>query len=187
MSEQRIGSMVAVDATGRPLGIMTLHDVLDRVTIPQIDLDQPVIGIMSNRLSSLPPQALAHEAALTMAKHGFRHVLVVENENAGRIGVRERPVRLAARRPAPDRHNDTQRRICRSAQAGRDRHPPHGAHMMAQGVAPEQLTQFISTFNDLLTVRIVELEFQAAGLFARRCMKASAGWRSAPRVVSSKR
>ncbi len=28
--------------------------------------------------TSLPPQALAHEAALMMAKHGFRHVLVVE-------------------------------------------------------------------------------------------------------------
>jgi CBS domain-containing protein len=37
-------------------------------------------------------------------------------------------------------------------------------NMMAQGVAPEQLTQFISTFNDLLTARIVELEFKAAGL-----------------------
>ncbi len=31
-------------------------------------------------------------------------------------------------------------------------------NMMAQGVAPEQLTQFISTFNDLLTARVVELE-----------------------------
>jgi CBS domain-containing protein len=36
--------------------------------------------------------------------------------------------------------------------------------MMAQGVAPEQLTQFVSTFNDLLTARVVELEFTASGL-----------------------
>jgi CBS domain-containing protein len=37
-------------------------------------------------------------------------------------------------------------------------------NMMAQGVAPEQLTQFISAFNDLLTARVVELECKASGL-----------------------
>jgi CBS domain-containing protein len=37
-------------------------------------------------------------------------------------------------------------------------------NMMAQGVAAEQLTQFISTFNDQLTARVVELEYAASGL-----------------------
>jgi CBS domain-containing protein len=37
-------------------------------------------------------------------------------------------------------------------------------NMMAQGIAPEQLTQFISTFNDLLTARVVELECKASGI-----------------------
>ncbi|MBZ0097208.1 MAG: DUF294 nucleotidyltransferase-like domain-containing protein, partial [Sulfuricella sp.] len=37
-------------------------------------------------------------------------------------------------------------------------------NMMAQGVAAEQLTQFISTLNDLLTVRIIEMECSAAGI-----------------------
>ena len=39
-----IGSMVAVDAAQRPIGIFTLHDVLNRVALAQIDLDQPIIG-----------------------------------------------------------------------------------------------------------------------------------------------
>src|SRR5512139_2282960 len=63
MREQRVGSMLAADKDGRPLGILTLHDVLERVAIPQIDLDQPVIEVMTTELSVLPPQALAHEAA----------------------------------------------------------------------------------------------------------------------------
>ena len=78
MHEQFVGSMVAVDEYQRPVGILTLPDVLERIALPQIDLDQPVINVMSTHLETLPPQALAHEAALTMAKHGFRHVLVVE-------------------------------------------------------------------------------------------------------------
>ncbi|MFZ3019525.1 MAG: DUF294 nucleotidyltransferase-like domain-containing protein [Gallionella sp.] len=164
MSEQRIGSMVAVDAAGRPLGIMTLHDVLDRIAIPQIDLDQPVIGIMSNRLSTLPPQALAYEAALTMAKHGFRHVLVVENEKL--VGLVSEKDLFALQRVGLRQIGATIRNaesVAVLGQAATDiRRMAH--NMMAQGVAPEQLTQFISTFNDLLTVRAIELEFKAAGL-----------------------
>lgn len=164
MSGQRIGSMIAVDAAGRPLGIMTLHDVLDRIAIPQIDLDQPVIGIMSNRLSSLPPHALAHEAALTMAKHGFRHVLVVENEKL--VGLVSEKDLFALQRVGLRQIGATIRNAGSAAvlaQAATDiRRMAH--NMMAQGVAPEQLMQFISTFNDLLTARAVELEFQSAGL-----------------------
>jgi CBS domain-containing protein len=157
--------MVAVDAAGRPLGIMTLHDVLDRIAIPQIDLDQPVVGIMSDRLSTLPPQALAYEAALTMAKHGFRHVLVVENEKL--VGLVSEKDLFALQRVGLRQIGSTIRNaesVAVLGQAATDiRRMAH--NMMAQGVAPEQLTQFISTFNDLLTVRAIELEFNAAGLF----------------------
>ncbi|MBU1424059.1 MAG: CBS domain-containing protein [Gammaproteobacteria bacterium] len=164
MREQRIGSMVAVDMNSRPLGIMTLHDVLDRIAIPQFDLEQPVIKVMSTQLSSLPPQALAHEAALTMARHGFRHVLVVENERL--VGLVSEKDLFALQRVglrqigSTIRHAETPEVL---QQAAADiRRMAH--NMMAQGVAPEQLTQFISTFNDLLTVRVVELELAASGL-----------------------
>ncbi len=164
MREQRIGSMVSVDAEGRPLGIMTLHDVLDRIAIPQIDLDQPVVNVMSAHLSSLPPQALAHEAALMMAKHGFRHVLVVENEKL--VGLVSEKDLFALQRVglrqigSTIRHAETPEVLQQGAADIR-----RMAHsMMAQGVAPEQLTQFISAFNDLLTARVVELECKASGL-----------------------
>jgi CBS domain-containing protein len=164
MREQRIGSMVAADEDGRPLGIMTLHDVLDRIAIPQIDLDQPVINVMSTHLSILPPQALAHEAALMMARQGFRHVLVVENERL--VGLVSEKDLFALQRVglrqigAAIRHAETSGVLQQSAEDIR-----RMAHnMMAQGVAPEQLTQFISAFNDLLTVRIVELECKSSAL-----------------------
>ncbi|HEY6093470.1 MAG TPA: DUF294 nucleotidyltransferase-like domain-containing protein [Gallionellaceae bacterium] len=164
MREQRVGSMLAADQDGRPLGILTLHDVLDRVAIPQIDLEQPVIEVMSRDLSVLPPQALAHEAALMMAKRGFRHVLVVEN---GRLLglVSEKDLfalqRIGLRQIGSSiRHADTPQVLQQCAADIR-----RMAHnMMAQGVAPEQLTQFVSTFNDLLTARVVELECAAGGL-----------------------
>ncbi|MBI3479868.1 MAG: CBS domain-containing protein [Nitrosomonadales bacterium] len=158
MHESRIGSMVAVDEAGRPLGILTLPDVLERIALPQIELDQPVMAVMTTRLTTLPPQALAYEAALMMARQGFRHVLVVENGRLiglvsekdlfalQRVGLRQVGSAIRHARNVEDLQ-----------QAAADiRSMAH--NMMAQGVAAEQLTQFISTFNDLLTARVVELE-----------------------------
>lgn len=164
MHEQHVGSMVAVDAQGHALGILTLPDVLERIALPQIDLSLPVIGIMSTQLQTLPPQALAHEAALMMAKHGFRHVLVVENKKL--VGLVSEKDLFALQRVglrqigSSIRHAETVEALQHGAADIR-----RMAHnMMAQGVAPEQLTQFISTFNDLLTARVVELECKASGI-----------------------
>ncbi|HEY8887473.1 MAG TPA: DUF294 nucleotidyltransferase-like domain-containing protein [Gallionella sp.] len=162
MHETKVGSMIAVDGQQRPLGILTLPDVLERIVLPQIDLDQPVIGVMTTQLTTLSPQALAHEAALVMAKHGFRHVLVVENERL--VGLVSEKDLFALQRVglrqigSAIRHAQNVEELQRSAADIRSM-----AHnMMAQGVAAEQLTQFISTFNDLLTVRVIELEFASS-------------------------
>jgi CBS domain-containing protein len=173
MHETKVGSMVAVDGQQRPLGIFTLPDVLERIVLPQIDLAQPVIGIMSTQLTTLPPQALAHEAALVMAKHGFRHVLVVENGRL--VGLVSEKDLFALQRVGLRQIGDTIRNadsIEVLQQSAADiRRMAH--NMMAQGVAPEQLTQFISTFNDLLTVRVIELECAASGL---QCSSPSEGF-----------
>ncbi|HEX7454577.1 MAG TPA: DUF294 nucleotidyltransferase-like domain-containing protein [Gallionella sp.] len=166
MHEERIGSMIAVDDAGRPVGILTLPDVLERIALPQIDLEQPVICIMTTHLTSLPPHALAYEAALTMAKQGFRHVLVVENERL--VGLVSEKDLFALQRVGlrqigqAIRHAGSLEGLQQSAKDIRSM-----AHnMMAQGVAAEQLTQFISTFNDLLTARVIELEYAASNLGA---------------------
>lgn len=167
MHESRIGSMVAVDEAGRPLGILTLPDVLERIALPQIDLEQPVIGVMSAHLTTLPPQALAYEAALVMAKQGFRHVLVVDNERL--IGLVSEKDLFALQRVGLRQIGTSIRhaqQLAELQQAAADiRNMAH--NMMAQGVAAEQLTQFISTFNDLLTARVVELECLSSGIAVR--------------------
>ncbi len=175
MQHHRVGSIVAVDSEFRPAGILTLQDVLTRVALPQVDLAQPVLGIMSRELTLLAPQAQAHEAAMIMAQYGMRHVLLVENGrltgvvsekdlfSLQRIGLRQLSLAI--------RHAENLGELRRSAA---DIHQM--AHnMMAQGVPPEQLTQFISTLNDLLTMRIIELEFSASELAGTE-MLASVCW-----------
>ena len=163
MHDLGIGSMVAAQ-DGRPLGIFTLHDVLNRVALANVDLARPIIGIMSTHLTTLPPQALAYEAALAMAKHGIRHVLVCDNGKlAGvisekdlftlqRVSLRQvsTSIRGAVDVPGLKQCAHDIRQLARN--------------MLAQGVAAEQLTLFISTLNDLLTSRVIELECEAQGI-----------------------
>lgn len=159
MEDHGVGAMVAVEDQV-PRGILTLHDVLSRITLAQTGLEQPVISVMSTRLTTLPPRALAHEAAMAMAKQGIRHVLVTDHGrltgvvsekdlfNLQRVGL--------SRISNAIRHAGTLDLLKQSAQDIQQL----ARNMLAQGMAAEQLTQIITTLNDLLTTRIIELELQ---------------------------
>lgn len=159
MEDHGVGAMVAVEA-GIPRGILTLHDVLSRVALAGIDLDEPVIRIMSTDLITLPPHAAAHEAALAMARRGIRHMLVTENGHL--TGVISEKDLFSLQRVGLSRISTTIRHASDLAalkQCARDIEQLT-RNMLAQGVAAEQLTQIITTLNDLLTTRIIELELR---------------------------
>jgi CBS domain-containing protein len=131
------------------------------VTLPNLDLNTPLSSVMSTNPVTLPPHALAYEAALVMAKHGFRHILVEENGKLigllsekdlftlQRVGLRQLSGII--------RKADDLETLKHAAEDIRQL-----AHnMLAQGITAEQLTQIISTLNDLLTTRIIELELEA--------------------------
>ena len=164
MHEAKVGAMIAVDEAGHPLGILTLPDVLERIALPQADVEQPVIGLMSRKLTTLPPDAPAYEAALAMARQGCRHVLVVEGGRL--VGIVSEKDLFALQRVGLHQIGESIRRAKSMEElqlcAADIRRMAH--NMMAQGVAAEQLTQFISAFNDQLTVRVIELEFDACGI-----------------------
>ncbi|HEY9099722.1 MAG TPA: DUF294 nucleotidyltransferase-like domain-containing protein [Thiobacillus sp.] len=160
MQDHGIGAMVAVD-NATPLGILTLHDVLSRVVLAEADLNSPVISIMSTQLTTLPPHALGHEAALAMARRGIRHVLVT---TAGRlVGVISEKDLFNLQRVGLSRISNAIRHaesLDLLKQCAQDIQQL-ARNMLAQGVAAEQLTQIITTLNNLLTTRIIELELEA--------------------------
>ncbi len=161
MEDHGVGAMVAVDED-RPTGILTLHDVLSRVALAQTDLDQPVIGVMSTQLTTLPPHAPAHEAALAMAKQGIRHVLVTDH---GRLaGVISEKDLFSLQRVGLSRISTSIRHAITLDQLKQNARDIQqlARNMLAQGMVAEQLTQIITTLNDLLTTRIIELELQGS-------------------------
>ena len=159
MESSHIGSIIVVDPGSQaPRGIFTLQDLLRRVALKSCDLAQPISTVMTTNLVTLPPEATAYQAALSMARRGLRHLLVVDRDQRlvgivsqndlfalQRVGVKEisQDIRNA---------NDIE-----SLQASARDIRRLIDTMIAQGVGAEPLTHFISTLNDLLTLRLIEL------------------------------
>jgi CBS domain-containing protein len=159
MERERRGVAVIVDAGGRtPLGIFTLEDVVRRVTLPGADLGEPIATVMTSGLITIAPQATAHQAILTLARHGVRHLVVVDADGA-LAGILSQDQLFALQRTRVD---EVGSQIQGASDLDGLRAAAQGIRrlaeaLLAQGVHPETLTHFISTLNDLLTVRVIEL------------------------------
>jgi len=161
MRDEHVGAMVASEA-GRPVGILTLHDVLGRVVLAETPLDTPVIAVMSTQLVTLPPTALAHEAAMAMARHGIRHVLVTDE--ARLVGVVSEKDLFALQRVGLVQISEAIRHAATLAELKTCAADIEllARNLLAQGMGAEHLTQIITTLNDLLTGRIIDIELAAS-------------------------
>jgi CBS domain-containing protein len=166
MRDARVGSVVVIRDDGTAAGIFTLRDLRDRVATENVGRERPVREVMTRNPVTLPAEALALEAALLMARHAFHHIVITR---AGKVvGVVSESDLFALRRLGMTGVSEAIRA------AGSLAGLVHAAadvrtlaeSLVAQGVAAEQLTRIVSTLNDLVTARLIELECSAAGLGA---------------------
>ena len=156
MHAEGVGSVVVVDGSGAPLGVFTTTDLVSAAARSRENT--PVGESMTAAPFSLPSHAMAYEAALAMVAMEIRHVLVIEDGRlAGvvserdlfslqRLGLGEitAEIRLAA---GIDVLVEVAAEIRRLARL-----------LVEEGVAAEQLTQFVSVLNDRLCQRVLEIE-----------------------------
>ncbi|MFA7605277.1 MAG: DUF294 nucleotidyltransferase-like domain-containing protein [Rhodocyclaceae bacterium] len=165
MVEQRIGGIVVANEQGQPLGILTQSDVIGRVVLPGVPLEQAVVEVMTAAPHTLTVNATAYDAALEMATHGIRHLMVVEADGRLRGILSERDlfslqrISLGQIRASMDgaTHTEALRRVSEDIRQ-------LALNLIAQGVGAEPLTRFISALNDALTQRIIDIELDRHGL-----------------------
>jgi CBS domain-containing protein len=85
MKQADTGSIVAVDAEGRPRGILTDSDLRRRVVAAGLPPDTPVEAVMSSPLVTVPPSTTFFEAVAMMLERHFHHLVVAQGERA--LGV----------------------------------------------------------------------------------------------------
>ncbi len=157
MRTQRIGSMVIASADRVPVGILTTADVLDRIAAPQASVDEPVSSLMTPRPLTLEEDATLADAAIAMARRGIRHIVVTRDGKLTGV-VSERDLlalqRVSLRRTA-ERIQAAGTAVELAEAAADIRAVAH--HLLAHGIAAEQLTAMVSALNDALTHRLIDL------------------------------
>lgn len=166
MVEAGVGCLAVAGEDEKPVGVLTQSDILKRIVLPGFDLTRPIADVMTTPPHTLHASASAYDAALEMATHGVRHILVVDTEDKlkgviserdlfalQRIGLRQirSGIESAADVPALQRASRDIRQLA--------------LNLLAQGIGAEQLTQFISALNDALTRRIIELNLNRHDLY----------------------
>ncbi|MBD3609968.1 MAG: CBS domain-containing protein [Gammaproteobacteria bacterium] len=158
IEESHRRSIAIVDEGNNPIGILTLRDVMVRVTLTEKNIDAPVSEVMTPINTYLSPEDFAYEAALHMAQSGVGHVCVMDSNKHFLGLVSERDLFSLQRVGLGNlsrsiMHADT---LDALKQLSSDIQQLIN-QMMAQGASVQQLTQIISTLNDNITQRIIIL------------------------------
>jgi CBS domain-containing protein len=170
MHERGVGSVLALDEHGAAQGILTRHDVVERIALAQRPLSTPLADVTSTPVHTLDVSATAQDAVLLMSRHGIRHVPVTDD---GRVisMVSERDLfalqRLSLTQisSAIRASNDVPTLVVLARDIRQ-----LARNLLAQGVAARQLTEMISHLNDVLTEHLVGLLAARRGLdLTRAC------------------
>lgn len=175
MHRERIGSMLITDPAGVALGILTRYDILARITLAQVPLEEPISRVMVQPVLTLSTEHTAQDAAMLMSRHGIRHVPVTEHGIAiGMVSERD----LFAMQRQSLKSVSTALRSAKDVETLRiaARDISHLARsLLGQGVQARQLTAMISHLNDVLTERLLQLKATEHGVDLQRLCWLSLG------------
>jgi CBS domain-containing protein len=83
MKDKNVSSLVVVDETSRPLGLITERDLVRKVCIHDVSTSKLIIKeIMSSPLITIDSNSSASEAADMMQRNNVRHLLVVDSKSS---------------------------------------------------------------------------------------------------------
>ncbi|MCP5161677.1 MAG: CBS domain-containing protein [Hahellaceae bacterium] len=164
MYENNVGSIVMTDNQRHPVGIFTLRDLRKVIAQNAEQLDDPVANVMTRHPCSLTEHATAFDAALTMAKHHFAHLCVVDPQGCLTGVISERDLfslqrvdlvhltRTISSAPNVAALVALRSEISRLVDT-----------MIAHGAQSQQIVHLVTLLNDHTTSRIIELTIKALG------------------------
>jgi CBS domain-containing protein len=164
MFDRDVDAAVIITEERRIMGIFTMRDLLRKVVVPGGDLEGAVENFMTPSPRTLPVSAMGYEAALLMAEQGFHHIVLEDDGKlAGMVSEQDlfnlQRVSLT-QITSQIRTADTLEWL---KQCHRDIHLLSES-MLVQGVTADQLTQIISSLNDQIMCRVLDIELKGIDL-----------------------
>ncbi|TVQ87993.1 MAG: CBS domain-containing protein [Chromatiaceae bacterium] len=156
--EHADAAVVTDRASGLPLGLITLNEMLQIIGGGTGDLDEPVAAYMIGAPLTVAADAAVHRAKVMMAKQGVTHLLLTEPDGRlfGLIGQGDLLGLRAGGADALVAAINAARDVQAMAEAA-DRVRRRAADLFHSGMPVEALCQWLSGLNDLLGMRIIEL------------------------------
>jgi CBS domain-containing protein len=152
-----------VEASGRPLGIVTDRDIRTRIVAAGRPLSAPVSSVMTTPVFSVTPDRLGGEVLFEMLERGIRHAAVV-SERGQLVGVVEDADLFAVQ---PRSWFGARRAIARAQDvdalgAAAERLPGIVRDLHASNLRALEVARVLSALVDALTTRALELVRPAA-------------------------
>lgn len=149
---------VIAEDPSAPLGIVTLHDLVTAITVMHASLDAPTFAYMTAAPATLPVDASVHRARVTMTRGRLSHLVLVDSSGqlcgllspADLPGFREGGADELVEQIDLADNIDSMVEAARAARA-------RGVELFANGMGIEALCQWMSSLNDLINIRVIEL------------------------------
>lgn len=163
MDAARASSVVAIAENGRPIGIFTERDLLHLLaTRGPAGLELPLGAMMTQGVVTVDADAFIHVAIARMARHGFRHLVVVDGDGrpvgmvTGRALLKIRTTTALALGDEVEEAGDSG-----DMKAALAKLPRLAAGLLAEGVDAATVASVIAATVRGLTARSAQLAEQA--------------------------
>ncbi len=157
MTQRRVGSVVVVESSGAPIGILTDTDLRVKVVALGRSLDQPVLEVMSRPLHTISPDDYGFEALMSMSRHGTDHLVVTKDDRVVGILSNHDLQSMSGLSPvglSNDIENVTSPDDLVKLHSNIDR----ALEMfLRQGGEARMMLELVTEFNDRLTIKLLEL------------------------------
>ncbi len=149
---------VVAESVDAPLGVVSLRDLIDAITLQGAELTEPTFAHMTAAPATLPVDAPVHRARVAMIRRRLTHLLLVESDGSlhsllspGDLpGFREGGAEELIDGIVAAGNVDS---MARASRAVRER----GRELFNSGLGVEALCQWMSGLNDLISTRVIEL------------------------------
>jgi signal-transduction protein with cAMP-binding, CBS, and nucleotidyltransferase domain/predicted metal-dependent phosphoesterase TrpH/PAS domain-containing protein len=164
MTERKATAVLIASESSVIIGIVTDHDLRERVLVEKFDLSAPAYSIMSAPVTKIAENALIYEALMRMEEKGVRH-LAVEDQNGQIVSVidsksliqfpRYGPIVLS-REIARAKTSDDVARCC-------ERTTPLVKSLLDSSARPRHVTNMLTSICDATTERLIQLAIDDLG------------------------
>jgi PAS domain S-box-containing protein len=164
MSRHDADAIVVTTPEGEPVGMVSDHDLRERVVAAGLDTQLPISQIMSAPLVTIDEKAPLFEAFLLERERNVRHLAVLDGSNA-LVGVIQ-----SSRALQPDRYSlmafthriRRAQRIEELVESYRDLPGMVGA-LVESGALPQNLCHVTTSVSDAITERVIALALEELG------------------------